>query len=169
LQSLKEKSAFAWATFIWLAWWALLMVLGIAWLATLGFAIYEFRSYRGRTLIDFLAGYALLLLILGAAFVFTVNKSYDWWREQRLRSLLKEIEARTTTPEQRLDGLLKEYESRVALNFSESLKTQLASSATFQVTVTEAAKLVLEVIVFQGSPHNESGTRDVSKSLGGQA
>jgi len=102
-----------------------------------------------------LAGYALLLFILGAAFVSTVNKSYDWWREQRLKSVLKEIEARTTTPEQRLGDLLKEYESRVALNFSESLKSQFASSPTFQVTVTEAAKLILEVIVFQSSPHNE--------------
>src|SRR5713226_3993767 len=110
-------------------------------------------SWHG--VIDSLVVCALLLFILGAAFVSTVNKSYDWWREQSLKSVLKEIEARTTTPERRLDDLLKEYESRVALNLSESLKRQSASSPTFQVTVTEAAKLVLEVIVFQSSPHNE--------------
>jgi len=155
LQSLKERLAFAWTTFIWLARWALLLVIAIAWLATLGFALYQFRSYRSRALIDSLVVCALLLFILGAAFVSTVNKSYDWWREQSLKSVLKEIEARTTTPERRLDDLLKEYESRVALNLSESLKRQSASSPTFQVTVTEAAKLVLEVIVFQSSPHNE--------------
>jgi len=147
--------AFVWGTFIWLAWWARLLVIGIAWLCTLGFVIYEFRFYRGRTLIGFLAGCALLLFFLGASFVSTVNKFYDWWQEQSLKSVLKEIEARTTTPERRLDDLLKEYESRVALNLSESLKRQSASSPTFQVTVTEAAKLVLEVIVFQSSPHNE--------------
>jgi len=131
------------------------MLIGIAWLATLGFAIYEFRFYRGRTLIDFLTSCALLLFFLGAAFVFTVNKFYDWWREQSLKSVLKEIEARTTTPEQRLDDLVKEYESRVTLNFSESMKSQLASSPTFQDTVTEATKLVLEAVLFQNSPHNE--------------
>ncbi len=155
MQSLNERLAFAWATFIWLAGWVLVMLIGIAWLATLGFAIYEFRFYRGRTLIDFLTSCALLLFFLGAAFVFTVNKFYDWWREQSLKSVLKEIEARTTTPEQRLDDLVKEYESRVTLNFSESMKSQLASSPTFQDTVTEATKLVLEAVVFQNSPHNE--------------
>ena len=50
---------------------------------------------------------------------------------------------------------MKDYESRVTLNFSESMKSQLASSPTFQVTVTEATKLVLEAVVFQSSPHNE--------------
>jgi len=155
LQSLKERSAFAWATFIWLAWWVLLLAIAIAWLATLGFAIYGSRIYRGRALIDFLAGYAFLLFILGAAFVFAVNKSYDWWREQRLKSVLKEIEARTTTPEQRLDDLLKQYESRVTLNFPESMKNKLASSPAFQATVTEATKLILEAVVFQNNPHDE--------------
>ncbi len=155
MQSLKERLAFAWATFIWLAWWARLLVVGIAWLATLGFAIYEFRFYRGNTLTSFLVGCALVLFFLGAVFVSTVNKFYDWWREQSLKSILNQIEAKTTTPEQRLDNLLKEYESRVTLNFSESMKSQLASSPTFQVTVTEATKLVLEAIVFQSGHHNK--------------
>jgi hypothetical protein len=89
------------------------------------------------------------------AFVSSVDKFYDWWRAQSLKSLLKQIDAKTTTPDQRLDNLLKEYESRVTLNFSESMKSRLASSPTFQATVTEATKLVLEAIVFQSSPHNE--------------
>lgn len=155
MPSLKERMAFVWATFIWLAWWARLLAIGLAWLATLGFTIYEFRFYRGSGLMGFLAGCALALFFLGVWFVSTVNKFYDWWREQSLKSVLKQIEANTTAPEQRLDNLLKEYESRVTLNFSESMKSQLASSATFRVTVTEATKLVLEAIVFQSSPHNE--------------
>lgn len=153
MQSLKERLAFAWATFIWLAWWARLLVVGIAWLATLGFAIYEFRFYRGSTLISFLVGCALVLFFLGAVFVSTVNKFYNWWREQSLKSALKQIEA--TTTEKRLNNLLREYESRVTLNFSEAMKSQLATSRTFQVTITEATKLVLEAIVFQSGHHNE--------------
>jgi hypothetical protein len=35
------------------------------------------------------------------------------------------------------------------------MKSRLASSPTFQATVTEATKLVLEAIIFQSSSHNE--------------
>jgi hypothetical protein len=142
-----------WVTLLWLARWAILLVIGVAWLATLGFAMYGF--YHGQRGIDFLGGCAIALFFLGAVFVFYVNKFYDWWREQSLKSLLKQIEARTKTPEQHLDDLLKDYESRVTLNFSESMKSRLASSPTFQATVTEATKLVLEAIIFQSSSHNE--------------
>ena len=153
--SFKEKSAFVWATLLWLAQWVRLLAIGIAWLAALGFAIYQFRFYRGSSLIGFLAGCALALFFLGVWFVSTVDKFYEWWKEQSLRSLLKEIETKTTTPSQRLDDLLKEYESRITLNFSESMKSQMASSPTFRATVAEATKLVLEAVVFQSSPYNE--------------
>jgi len=62
---------------------------------------------------------------------------------------------KTTTPDQHLDNLLKAYESRVTFNFPESLKNKFASSASFQATVAEATKLVLEAIVFQSTPHSE--------------
>src|SRR5713101_1446774 len=101
--------AFVWATFEWPARWALLLVIGIAWLAIIGYAIYEIRFYRGRTPNDFLVCCALVLFFLGAAFVSNVNKFYDWWREQRLKSVLKEIDAKMTTPAQHLDNLLKDH------------------------------------------------------------
>lgn len=143
---LKERLVLVWATFIWLARWAILLVIGVAWLATLGFAIYGF--YRGQRGIDFLGGCAVALLFLGIWFLSSVNKFYEWWQKQALKAM----QART---EQHLDDLLKEYESRVTLNFSESMKIQMASSPTFRVTVMEATKLVLEAIVFQNSHHNE--------------
>jgi hypothetical protein len=105
--------------------------------------------YRGQRGIDFLGGCAIALFFLGGWFVSSVNKFYDWCQKQALRAI------QAKTPEQHLDNLLKDYESRVTLNFSESMKSQLASSPTFQVTVTEATKLVLEAVVFQSSPHNE--------------
>lgn len=140
LKSLRERLVFVWVTIVWLARWTWLLAIGIAWLATLGFAIYEFRFYRGRSLIGFLASCALVLFLLGVWFVSTVNKFYDWWQRQALKTI------KAKTPEQHLDNLLKEYESRVALNFSESMKSQFASSPTFQATVTEATKLVLEAV-----------------------
>jgi hypothetical protein len=155
LKSLREKLAFVWVTLVWLARWTWLLAIGIAWLATLGFAIYEFRFYRGKSLVGFLAGCGFALLVLGLWFVSTVNKFYDWWADQRLKSILKEIDTPPPTPLQRFHATLKEYESRVTLDFSEPMKRRLASSPTFKATVMEAAKLMLEAIVFQDSPHNE--------------
>ena len=69
------------------------------------------------------------------SFVSNVNRFYDWWREQSLKRLLKQVNAGTMAPEQRLESLLKEYESCVTLNFPESTKSHLACSPTFRVTV----------------------------------
>ena len=155
LKSLREKLASVWVTTVWLARWTWLLAIGIAWLATLGFAIYEFRFNRGKNLLDSLAGFAVILLVLGVVFVRSVYKFHDWWADQRLKSILKEIDAPPPTPLQRFHATLKEYESRVTLDFSEPMKRRLASSPTFKATVMEAAKLMLEAIVFQDSPHNE--------------
>ena len=141
-----NKLALVWGTFVWLARWAILLVIGVAWLVTLGFATYGF--YHGQRGIDFLGGCAIALFFLGVWFVSSVNTFYDWWQKQAVKAIAK-------TPEQHLDNLLKDYESRVTLNFSESMKSRLASSPTFQATVTEATKLVLEAIIFQSSSHNE--------------
>jgi hypothetical protein len=138
---------------VWLAGLTLILVIGVAWLVTLGFAIYEFRFYRGKSLIDFFGGYAAIHLVLGVVFVVTVNKFYDWWADQHLKSFLKGIEVATPTPLQRLNDILKEYEPWAAANLSETLKHQLAASPSFQATAAEAEKLALEAIAFQDSPY----------------
>jgi hypothetical protein len=112
-----------------------------------------FRFHRGKSLIDLLGGYAVILLVLGVIFVATVNKFYDWWADQRLKSILKEIDATPPTPLQRLNEILKEYEPWAAANLSETLKRQLAASPAFQAAAAEAEKLPLEAIAFQSSPY----------------
>jgi uncharacterized membrane protein len=148
LQSPKERWAYIRVTFVWLAGLTLILVIGVAWLVTLGFAIYEFRFYRGKSLIDLLGGYAVILLVLGVILVVTVNKFYDWWADQRLKSILKGIDATPPTPLQRLNDILKEYEPWAAANLSETLKRQLAASPSFQATAADAEKLALEAIAF---------------------
>jgi len=148
----KERWARVWVTLVWIAGLTLVAGLGIAWLAALGVGVYHLRIDRSW---DFILGFCFVLGLLACAFVLTVNKFYDWWRDQRLKSILRDIDAATLTPQQRLDGLLKDYESRVSLNLSESFKNQLANSPEFKVTLRDATKLVLEALVFQSDPHTE--------------
>jgi hypothetical protein len=155
-RSPNERLARISITFIWVTGLVLIFAIGVAWLATLGVAIYQFRFHRGGDdLIGFFTGYAVILFLLGVAFVLSVNRFYDWWADQRMKSLLKEIDAATPTPAQRLNALLKEYEPWASVNLSETLKSQLASSPKFQTTLAEAAKLALEATSFQSGFHTQ--------------
>jgi hypothetical protein len=137
---------------VWVAGLALVAGLGIAWLAAFGVGVYHLRIDHSW---DFILSFGVVLGFLGYAFVLTVNKFYDWWSDQGLRSILRDVDAATLTPQQRLESLLKDYESRVSLDLSESFKDQLANSPEFKVTLREATKLVLEALAFQSDPHTE--------------
>lgn len=129
--------------------WVLGLIFGgtvaLAWLGFLVYAIYGFRQARATGDINsYVIVCILLLVVLGAVFVKFVNRFYDWWAKQRASYLVAQF-----------DSLVDKYQEEVSLEFSETFKRQLRDSTTFQNTMHEATRLVLEAINVFNLPHTD--------------
>ena len=125
-------------TAIWVSGLLIICTLGVLWLGSLGLAIFKISRAHGA---DEVAGYVVIftsvLVALGVALRWFVNRFYDWWLGQRVNSLADN------------------YQSEVSLEFSDAFKRQLRSSTTFQTTVIEAKGLAEEVAAFSAVPHTD--------------
>lgn len=135
-------------TLIWVCGWLIVVALGILWLGSLGLAIYTLYRAHGEveagSYVVICVLLALVLVALGALLVRFVNRFYDWWFRKRVTFLF--------------DGAVNNYQSRVGLELSESFIEQLRSSPTFQASLAEATKLLLEAAAFSAVSHTEEET-----------
>jgi len=134
-----------WITTIWVSGLAFGGAIALAWLGFLGYAIYALLQPRKTT--DITANIifcAVALVALGAVFIKFVNRFYDWWLEQRVSYLVGQC-----------DSMVDKYQSEVSLELSETFTRQLRDSPTFQATVLEATRLVLEWIDFSSVSHTD--------------
>lgn len=143
-------------TVIWVCGLIIIFTLALFWLGSLGLAIFKTSRAHGADEVgDYVVSFALVLVALGATLIWFVNRFYDWHRDQQLSSLLKQIDERVEA-QARIDKLMLDFSSEL----SETFKSQLRSSATFQTTVIEAQKLVEEFEAFSAISHTneERGT-----------
>jgi hypothetical protein len=135
----RDMQPSAWrVTVIWVSGLLIVSTLGVLWLVSLGAAIFLiYRAHGSDEVGAYVVLFALVLLILGNAFVRFVNRFYDWWLDKRV------------------NAMADNYQSQVSLEFSETFKRQLRSSPTFQTTVIEAKGLAEEVAAFSAVLHTD--------------
>jgi hypothetical protein len=125
-------------TFIWVCGLVIFVSLAIFWLGSLVLAIFKISRAHGANEVG---GYVFIflpiLVVLGIAFRWFVNRFYDWWLGVRVNSLVDN------------------YQSGVSLEFTETFKRQLRSSPTFQKTLIEAKKLAEELAAFSAISHTD--------------
>ena len=142
----KARRHFIRVTTIWVLGLIFGATIAIAWLGFLGYAIYEFRQVRptGHDLTSYIAGCVIFLVALGAVLIKFVNRFYDWWAKQPASYLVAQF-----------DALAEKWQQEVSLEFSEAFKQQLRDSPTFQDTMLEATRLVMEWIHFSNHSHTD--------------
>lgn len=156
-------------TLIWAGGLLIVFTLGILWLGLLGLAVFTlYRDYReygaevGSYVRD-LIPLILVLVLLGAAIKWFVNRFYDWWVRMRVKSIMDTVQP-VESLEQSLDCLVEKYQSEVSLEFSETFKHQLQSSPTFQATLNEATRLAFEVLSFYNAQHTDEERYNFQKA-----
>jgi hypothetical protein len=121
--------------------------LGVLWLGSLGLAIFKISRANGA---DEVTGFgfifALVLVALGLALRWSINRVHGRGLEQQVNSLADN------------------YGSEVSLEFSETLKDQLRSSAALRTMMTEAKQLDEEVAAFSAVLHTDEEWEDFRKA-----
>jgi len=116
----------------------IVLTLGVLWLGSLGLAIFNISRAKGAVEVTgFGLIFALVLVVLGLAFRWSINRFHHRVLEQQVNSLADN------------------YESEVSLEFSETLKDQLRSSAALRTMMTEVIQLNKEVAAFSAVLHTD--------------
>jgi hypothetical protein len=139
-------------TLIWIGGLIIVLALGVLWLGSLGLGIFKIYGAHGAGEIGgYSVVFGLVLLATGIAIRWFVNRFHDWHRDQGLEPFLKEINDSVSNAQTQahIDKLTLDFSSE----FSETFKSQLRSSGTFQATVNEAQRLVEEFVAFSAVPH----------------
>jgi hypothetical protein len=141
-------------TSIWVCGLIVIFTLGILWLGSFGLAVFKvYKAHDADEVAGRVAIFGFVLVILGAALKQSVDRFHQWHSDQRLNSVLNDIDERVSKSqaEEYIDNLTLDFSSE----FSETFKRQLRSSSTFQHTVVEAKKLLGEFVAFSVVSHTD--------------
>jgi hypothetical protein len=141
-------------TFIWVCGLIVIFTLGILWLGSLGLAVFKiYKAHGANEVGGHVVLFGFVLVILGTALKQSVDRFYQWHSDQRLNSLLKDIDERVSKSQAQeyIDNLTLDFSSE----FSETFKRQLRSSPAFHNTVMEAKNLVEEFVAFSAISHTD--------------
>ena len=141
-------------TLMWASGLLIILALGTLWLYSLGAAIFRIYRAHGRDeVVLYVIVFALILFALGRALVWFFNGFYEWHVDQRLNSVLAEIDESVPKAQAQLqfEKLAPDFSSE----FTDTFKEHLRSSPAFQRTVTEAMNLVKEAAAFASTAHSE--------------